>query len=80
MTVKRAGYVLRGEKKMKVVLVLVTLGLIYFMVQNRFDDKYQQGYKDGMKSALKTNPPSEELEITCAGLWVGEQNKKWFSR
>ena len=63
---------------MKVVLVLVILGLIYFMVQDRFDDKYQKGYADGLKAALKTNPPSEELEMVCAGLWVGEQNKKYF--
>ena len=80
MTAKRAGYVLRGENRVKVLLALMTIAIIYLMVQNRFDDKYEQGYKEGMKSALKTNPPSEELEITCAGLWVGEQNKKWFSR
>lgn len=34
------------------------------------------GEKQGIKKALNTNPVSEELELTCAGLWVGEQNKK----
>lgn len=63
---------------MKVALVLTIFALIYFMVQNRFDDKYEQGYKDGLKNALKTNPPSHELEMVCAGLWVGEQNKKYW--
>ena len=38
---------------------------------------YQDGYKTAQKQALKTNPPSEELEMVCAGLWVGEQNKKY---
>lgn len=37
---------------------------------------YQEGYSTAIKSAYKTNPPSEQLEMTCAGLWVGEQNKK----
>lgn len=34
------------------------------------------GEKLGVKKALITNPVSEELEMTCAGLWVGELNKK----
>jgi len=38
---------------------------------------YSSGQEDGTQQALKTNPPSEELEIACLGLWVGEQNKKW---
>lgn len=63
---------------MKAALVLTILALIYFMVQNKFDDKYQAGYAAGVKQALKTNPPSEELELVCAGLWVGEQNKKYW--
>lgn len=40
----------------------------------------QNSYKQGYKAALKTNPPSEDLEAVCAGLWVGEQNKKWYER
>ena len=65
---------------MKVALVLTILALIYSMVQNRFDDKYQAGYAAGIKEALKTNPPSEELEMVCAGLWVGEQNRRYFNK
>ena len=34
------------------------------------------GIKQGKRDALRTNPVSEELEMTCAGLWVGELNKK----
>jgi hypothetical protein len=34
------------------------------------------GEQQGIKKALNTNPVSEELELVCAGLWVGEQNKK----
>ena len=65
---------------MKVLLVLMCVTIVYLLVQNRFDDKYQSGYKDGLKNALKTDPPSQELELVCAGLWVGEQNKKYWEK
>jgi hypothetical protein len=65
---------------MKTILVLMTVAIAYLLIQNRFDDKYQAGYADAMKEALKTNPPSQELEMVCAGLWVGEQNKKYWER
>ena len=65
---------------MKIILVLMTVTIFYLLVQNRFDDKYQAGYAAGLKEALKTNPPSEELEMTCAGLWVGEQNRRYFQK
>ena len=65
---------------MKTLLVIMTVAIIYLLIQNRFDDKYQAGYADAMKEALKNNPPSQELEMVCAGLWVGEQNKKYWER
>jgi hypothetical protein len=43
-------------------------------------DHWQMGYEAGKKEALKTSPPSEELEMVCAGLWVGQQNKKFWER
>lgn len=65
---------------MKTLLVIMTVVIIYLLIQNKFDDKYQSGYADGLKEALKTNPPSQELEMVCAGLWVGEQNKKYWEK
>ena len=38
------------------------------------------GEKRGMAQALKTDPVSEQLEMVCAGLWVGEQNRKHAER
>jgi len=35
------------------------------------------GIKQGKREALSLNPVSEDLEMICAGLWVGEQNKKY---
>ena len=38
------------------------------------------GYAVGYKAALNTREPSDELEIACAGLWIGEQHKKYAER
>lgn len=39
-----------------------------------------RGRQQALKTALSTNPVSEELELVCAGLWVGEQNKKYWEK
>ena len=65
---------------MKYILIILIALLAYVGVKDRYEDKYQAGYQAGMKEALKTNPPSEELEMTCAGLWVGEQNKRYWQK
>ena len=41
---------------------------------------HHQGESKGQREALSTNPVSEQLEMTCAGLWVGEQNRKYQER
>ena len=61
---------------MKPILVGAILGLVYFLFANALDRQYNRGFAEGRGMALKTNPPSEELEMVCAGLWIGEQNKK----
>ena len=61
----------------------MTISLVitfYLLMSNQFDDKYKAGYAAGKREALRTAPPSEDLEMACAGLWVGEQNKKYFQR
>jgi hypothetical protein len=65
---------------MKLILSVCVLGTLYLLVSNRIDEQYKKGYQDGVKEALKTNPVSEELELTCAGLWVGEQTKKYLAK
>lgn len=65
---------------MKYLLLFFIGTTLYLLTQNRFGDAYEHGYADGIKSALRTNPPSDELEMVCAGLWVGEQNKKYWGK
>ena len=65
---------------MKLVLMGAIIGLAYFLCDNALDRQYNRGFAEGRGMALKTNPPSEELELVCAGLWVGEQNKKYWKK
>jgi len=65
---------------MRFVSVVVIVTCIYLLIQNQFSDKYEQGYADGLKNALRTNPPSQDLEMVCAGLWMGQQNKKYWEK
>lgn len=65
---------------MKIFLVGCLIGVIWLFIDRRIDQSHAEGFKLGMHYALKTNPPSEELEMVCAGLWVGEQNKKMWKK
>jgi hypothetical protein len=60
----------------KTILIVGIMLFVGVLVHNRIKNEYQAGYAEGLRVALKTNPPSEELELVCAGLWVGQQNKK----
>ena len=64
---------------MKAILIVGIMLFVGVLVHNRIEQSHADGFKLGMHYALKTNPPSEELEVTCAGLWVGEQNKKYWN-
>ena len=33
-------------------------------------EEYEQGFKDGWKSALYERPVHDELEMVCVGLWI----------
>ena len=43
-------------------------------------EQYRLGFENGTKDALRMNPASEELELVCAGLWIGEQNRIYLER
>lgn len=55
-------------------LVMVSAAAMYASV------RYEKGLADGARKALDTSKPSEELELACAGLWVGEQNRKHYQK
>ena len=39
--------------------------------------EYKAGYSAGRHDVLHANPVPHDLEMRCAGLWIGEQNKKY---
>lgn len=65
---------------MRAVLIVSIMLLIAVLGYNRINEAHSEGFKLGMRYALKTNPPSEELELVCVGLWIGEQNKKYYQK
>jgi hypothetical protein len=38
------------------------------------------GYAMGTREALSVTPPSEQLEVVCAGLWLADNDRKWQKR
>jgi len=38
------------------------------------------GIERGESNAINVRNPSERLEMACAGMWIGEQNKIWHER
>ncbi len=57
---------------MKYLAVLIVAAVMGLWIPYKMDEAYAKGRAE----ALKTNPVSAELELVCAGLWVGEQAKK----
>lgn len=65
---------------MKIFLLGCMIAIAWLLVDHKIDKAHAEGFTVGMRYALKSDPPSEELELACAGLWVGEQNKKYFKK
>ena len=65
---------------MKTVLWGSLIAVIWLLVDHRIDKAHAEGFRVGMNYALKSDPPSEELEMRCAGLWVGQQNRKEWNK
>jgi hypothetical protein len=65
---------------MKILLLGSLIGVLWLFVDYRIDKAHAEGFRVGMNYALKSDPPSEELEMRCAGLWVGKQNRKEWDK
>ena len=62
-----------------VLFLLGCVGLVYLgYLQGR--EAYVAGYDQGYKDALYKRPVSDELEIVCAGLWIGQETLKHQKR
>ena len=61
---------------MNYVLAILLAFTVYLMFDFSLEKQYEKGFHAGHKAALLTDPVSEDLEIVCASLWVGQQNKK----
>lgn len=58
-------------------VIAIVIGLsVYLMFDFALERQYHKGYVAGHKAALITDPVSDDLELVCAALWVGQQNRK----
>ena len=64
---------------MQSLLAMLIVGIMSAFMLGQSMGK-REGIAEGRSQALKTNPVSEELEMICAGLWIGEQNKKYWEK
>ena len=68
-----------------IILCAVSAAVSALLVSLKYEnqgmrDQYDAGYKNGWQTALYKRPVNEELEYVCAGLWIGEQNRKYMER
>ena len=63
-----------------VVFCLVTAVILHNSFEIRIQKQADAAYKQGYKDALYKRPVSHDLEMVCAGLWIGEQNKKYIEK
>ena len=54
---------------MKIVFWAFLIALVFLFMDHQVDKAHTEGFSVGMRYALKSNPPSQELEMVCAGLW-----------
>lgn len=78
---------MKGTGLLKVVEKLMwgSLMLAMLFVGAKIGEVYakkdiDQAYKQGWKDALYKRPVSEELDMVCAGLWVGQENAKYIQK
>lgn len=57
---------------MRALFAIVISAVVFFQLGTHL------GELKGQARALDTKNPSDELEMACLGLWVGEQNKKYW--
>ena len=65
---------------MKIVFWASVIALVVLYMDHKVDKAHAEGFRVGMNYALKTDPPIEQLEMVCAGLWVGKQNQKMWNK
>ena len=67
---------------MRYLVAMIVVGVTGILLGEQIGIKkgIAEGRSIATKEALRTNPPSQELEMVCAGLWIGEQNKKYWEK
>ena len=62
------------------ILGVVGLSTAVLYHHNAVAQAKVEGYELGAKQALSVSPPSERLEMVCAGLWFSDIGEEWQKR
>ena len=66
------------------IAAIVLCGIFFVIGMNAAETegrkKAQAAYEQGYKDALYKRPVSHDLEMVCAGLWIGQENAKYQKR
>ena len=71
---------------MKTIILCAISGAIAAFVTSEIYEgedmrsQYDSGFKQGWHDALHKRPVNEELELVCAGLWIGNETKKYWEK
>ena len=69
-----------SRKAVVALLLAVALSLVFVGFTAGYAHGTYVGLDLGKKTAINPRDPSEQLEIACAGMWIGEQNRKWYEK
>lgn len=70
------------SKTIAIFCIGLSFGVAIMMLDDfsSMREQYELGFERGQKTALSTHPPSDDLEMVCASLWVGKQNQIFIER
>ena len=55
---------------MKFMFWVIVAMIAALWIPHKMDEAYTKGLSEGRRTALHATPPSEELELVCAGQWI----------
>lgn len=68
---------MKNPYKLLFIITAISLIIVVANDQNQFSNEDMiESYNIGYKKALSLDKPSEDLEITCAALWLRENDKR----
>jgi hypothetical protein len=69
-----------AEDVMKIIISGTLIAILWLLIDSKLEKAHAEGFTVGMRYALNTSQPSNELESACLNLWATQQNKKYMEK